>query len=378
MAWPDGLEKVRVLMTADAVGGVWQYTLDLAEGLRPHGVETTIALLGPAPSLDQWATSEGTGAKIILTDLPLDWTATGRGDVEKAGRAIARMARMIEADLVHLNSPALAADAGFNVPVAAICHSCVATWWEAVRGGPLPEEFIWRADLVRRGYAAADTILAPTAAFAQTTARVYDLAQVPIVVRNGRRAMEQSDTGAASEPFIFTAGRLWDEGKNFAAINRVAPRLPAPVLVAGPLNGPNGTWVDASHVQALGRLSDAQVAWYLSKRPIFVSMALYEPFGLTVLEAAQAGCALVLSDIPTFRELWEGAALFVDPNDDDALAEALTRLLRDREARAVLGHAARECAGAYTVDAMCAGVLNAYRSVLCPRPRQPSLEGAAA
>jgi hypothetical protein len=38
-----------------------------------------------------------------------------------------------------------------------------------------------------------------------------------------------------------------------------------------------------------------------------------EPFGLAVLEAAQAGCPLVLSDLPGFRELWDGAALFRRP-----------------------------------------------------------------
>ena len=51
----------------------------------------------------------------------------------------------------------------------------------------------------------------------------------------------------------------------------------------------------------------------MARTAVFVSPALYEPFGLAVLEAAQAGCALVLSDIPTFRELWDGVALFVAP-----------------------------------------------------------------
>ena len=40
----------RLLMTADAVGGVWTYALDLAAGLAPFGVETTLAVLGPAPA----------------------------------------------------------------------------------------------------------------------------------------------------------------------------------------------------------------------------------------------------------------------------------------------------------------------------------------
>ena len=68
-----------------------------------------------------------------------------------------------------------------------------------------------------------------------------------------------------------------------------------------------------AHLQPLGELDERTLAGCLSARPVFVSAARYEPFGLAVLEAAQAGCPLVLSDIPTFRELWDGAALFVDP-----------------------------------------------------------------
>jgi glycosyltransferase involved in cell wall biosynthesis len=181
-----------------------------------------------------------------------------------------------------------------------------------------------------------------------------------------------------AEQFVFTAGRLWDEGKNFAAIDRVASRLTVPVLAAGPLEGPNGTQLNAVHAKALGRLSGAEIAQHLSAKPIFISIARYEPFGLAVLEAAQMECALVLSDIPTFRELWGDAALFVDPSSESAIAEGIERLSQNPEARAALGRAARERADAYTVDAMSTGVLNTYHSVLCQRSPGSSLEGAAA
>jgi glycosyltransferase involved in cell wall biosynthesis len=377
MAWPNEKADLHVLMTADAVGGVWQYALDLSEGLRAHSVTTTIAVLGPSPSADQLAMAESTGAKLILTGLPLDWTARNRCEVEETSRTIAHIAAQVRPDLLHLNSPALAANAPFDVPVVAVCHSCVATWWQAVKGGSLPEEFAWRTELVAKGYGSSDRLLAPTLAFAQATAQAYGLAQTPTVVSNGRRSMPVGRS-VPDEHIIFTAGRLWDEGKNFAVIDRVASHLTVPVLAAGSLEGPNGTHVEAAHAKVLGRLSDAEIAQHLSARPIFISMARYEPFGLAVLEAAQMECALVLSDIPTFRELWEGAALFVDPSDESATVEVIDHLLQDPEGRAALGRAARERADAYTVDAMSAGVLNTYHSVLCQRSLMSSPEGAAA
>ena len=360
------LTGTRVLMTADAVGGVWTYALDLAGGLAAQGVETVLAVLGPAPAADQAEAARAvSGLRLLPTDLPLDWLADTPEEVEAAGTALAALAVEARADLVHLHSPALAAGAErFPAPVVASCHSCVGTWWGAVRGGPLPPDFAWRARLVALGCAEAGALIAPTAAFAAATARFYDLAEAPVVVRNGRRPSKPTAHGAA--PFAFTAGRLWDEGKNLHALDRAAARLAGsvPVLAAGPTDGPGGARIALRHARALGRLSGGDVARWLAERPVFVSAARYEPFGLSVLEAAQAGCALVLSDIPTFRELWDGAAEFVPAEDDGALADAIGRGARDPAHRARLAAAARARAGRYTVEAMAAGTAAVYQSLL--------------
>ena len=75
----------------------------------------------------------------------------------------------------------------------------------------------------------------------------------------------------------------------------------------------------------------------LSGKPVFISTARYEPFGLAVLEAAQFGCALILSDIPTFRELWNGCAIFIDPDDDVSAAKAIDILIQNPDLRSHLG-----------------------------------------
>jgi glycosyltransferase involved in cell wall biosynthesis len=362
-----GLTKV--LMTADAVGGVWTYALDLAAGLEERGVAITLAVLGPPPSDAQRREAKAVpGLRLIETGLRLDWTAENAEQVAEAGRALAALAVESDCDLVHLNNPALAAAARFPCPVIAVCHSCVSTWWDAVRGGDLPGDFAWRTDLVRQGYWAADLLLAPSAAFAQATSQAYALLEQPRVVHNGRASRPRSATSTgATEPFVLTAGRLWDEGKNVAALDRVADRLTSPVLLAGPTAGPNGAAVVLHHAEALGHVPTEALDTLFAARPVFASLALYEPFGLAVLEAAQAGCSLVLSDIPTFRELWDGAATFVDPRDEDGIASALGRLLADAAERDRLGRAAQEHAGRYTVTAMVDGVERAYRDVLARR-----------
>ena len=70
-------------------------------------------------------------------------------------------------------------------------------------------------------------------------------------------------------------------------------------------------------------LSDAGSVETAPFTAIYASPARYEPFGLGVLEAALSSCALVLGDSPTLREPWSDAALFVPPDDHDALLTAL-------------------------------------------------------
>jgi glycosyltransferase involved in cell wall biosynthesis len=364
------LAGARLFMTADSVGGVWQYALDAARGLAAHGVTTTLAVLGPDPTRDQLADAALVpGLDLLLTGLPLDWLAPSPAEIARTERTLAGLAADQGADIVHLNSPALGRSGCFDAPVLAFAHSCVATWWRACRSGPLPPDFAWRAELIGAGLAAADALVAPTAAFADALVRTYDLSRTPIVVHNGRGAQRprtRGGSGAAGPATAFTCGRLWDKGKNVSLLETIAADLPVTVEAAGPVQGPNGELIELRHVRSLGRLSDAAVAQRLASRPIFVSPTLYEPFGLAVLEAAQAGCPLVLSDIATFRELWDGAAIFADPRDPSAFASAIASLAADAARREALGAAARSHAGRYTPASFTAGLAAVYESLLVP------------
>jgi glycosyltransferase involved in cell wall biosynthesis len=371
----DG-SNLRVLVTADAVGGVWQYSVDLARGLSRLGIDTILAVMGPPPSETQIRDALAVpGLELIDTGLALDWLAQDGSTLRQAADGIAALARRTGVDLVQLNAPALAAEAEFPVPVVAVHHSCVATWWEAVHESPLPDDFAWRTALVRAGLHAADAVVAPTNAFAEAVRRRYDLAEAPRTVHNGRSPLDVS--GTAQHDFVLTAGRLWDEGKNLATLDAAAGRLGVPVRAAGPLKGPNGAEVMFDNIDCLGALGEAELTRWLSARPVFVSAALYEPFGLAVLEAAAAGCPLILSDIPTFRELWDGVAVFVEPRDERGFSDAISELVGDDFERAVLGRAASQRAQRYTPDAMASQMASLYRGLL-PAVRGPVLAARAA
>ncbi|WJM25962.1 glycosyltransferase family 4 protein [Novosphingobium resinovorum] len=359
---------MRILITIDAVGGVWQYGLDLARELAGAGAQPVLVVLGPAPDAAQRAEACCIpGIALIETQLPLDWLCDGPAPILAAGAAIADIAREMGTDLIQLNMPTLAAAGPFPVPTIAVTHGCVTTWWEAAkRGEDLASEYAWHRAMTGAGLRAADRVIAPTASHAHTVARHYALDRSPTVVHNGRSALSQQ----AEVPLphdVLTVGRLWDRVKRADLLDRVAARIEAPFRAAGATTGPHGERADLRNLVLLGQLDREGLGSRLATRPIFVSAASFEPFGLAVLEAAQAGCALVLSNIDTFRELWDGVALFAARDDEAAYAHAIEILLGDPDHRLRLGETARRRAGRYSPGAMANGMLDIYRQVLGER-----------
>ena len=343
-------------MTTDAVGGTWRYSVDLAEGLAERGVQTVLAVLGPSANLAQRAEAEAVpGLRLVDTGLPLDWTAATPTELAQASERLAGLAALISVSSVHLHAPALVGTARWPAPVVAVAHSCVATWWRAVRDGPMPDDLAWRSTATHAGLLSAQVVIAPTAAHAQATMAAYG--PVPMeVVHNGSRARPVSVR--PRRPGVLTAGRLWDGGKAADWLDRAAPGLDVPVLAAGPTRSPDGSEVRFNHLQLLGTLAPDALAAERAGATVFASMARYEPFGLAVLEAAQSGMALVLSDTPGFRELWDGAAIFVA--QEAGLLPALRHALAAPEPWA---KRAQERARRYTIEKMAAGTLAVHRGV---------------
>jgi glycosyltransferase involved in cell wall biosynthesis len=101
----------------------------------------------------------------------------------------------------------------------------------------------------------------------------------------------------------------------------------------------------AERVIALSGVSEADLAALYHQARGFLYPSLVEGFGLPLLEAMSAGVPVVASDIPVFREVAEGAALFVPTDDTRAWIEAISAL-QDPTRRAALIEAGREHAAA--------------------------------
>jgi glycosyltransferase involved in cell wall biosynthesis len=344
----------RILMTGDTAGGVWTFTMELAEALGAHGVEVALAALGGPPSRSQRAEA----ARIANLDLlesgfRLEWMDDPWRDVEESGRWLLDLEEQYAPDAVHLNSFGHGA-LPWRTPVLVTAHSCVLSWWQAVKGCAAPDSWDRYRAVVSETLHAADAVTAPSRAMADAIAEHYGRQNCE-VIPNGRSPSRFAR--AVKEPFILTAGRLWDEAKNVKAVAAAAARIDWPVYAAGEAPGEMPPCV------MLGRLgSDTLADWY-ARAAIYALPARYEPFGLSALEAALSGCALALGDIPSLREVWGGTAVFVPPEDTRALEEALQGLIRNPERRQRMADAAQERAMTYTPRRMVERYLAAYQSV---------------
>ncbi|OLP62085.1 hypothetical protein BJF93_01125 [Xaviernesmea oryzae] len=342
-----GARPLRLLMTLDAVGGVWRYAMDLASELKVQGVATVFVGFGPPPGGSERRQAQAIG-ELVWLDESLDWLCEGPQALSGVGPALSRLAEIHNVDVLHLNLPTQAVGLDTARPVLVVSHSCVPTWFAAVRGSGPPQGWDWHVAMNREGLLRADAVVSPSASHARALGFTYGAEIKATVVENATRLNE---TILPRDQRVFAAGRWWDEGKNGAMLDEAAAMALWSVEMAGPLTGPNGQSLTLSHAKGLGVLPHCGAMARLASAGIVASPSLYEPFGLAALEGARSGAALVLSDIPTYRELWDDAALFAPPDDPQAFARAINRLTLDSDLRGELGERARLRARRFTPQA---------------------------
>ena len=333
---------MKVLLATDTVGDVFAYTVELASTLEAGGVEVIVATMGPRLRREQ---RELLPAKVHESGYRLEWMEDSWVDVAAAGRWLLILEEEERPDVVHLCSYAHGA-LPFKAPKVVVAHTSVLAWWRAVHGSDAPAEWGHYREQMAAGLAGADAVVAPTMAMLKELVRDADLRpSFATVIRNGLAPpTAASDVGKSA--LVLGAERRWDPAKNLATLDAAAARLAWPVTVAGDL-GPTGR---LRFAESTGSLGSSALSELRRSASIFAAPTVYEPSGLGILAAARERCALVLSYIPSLRELWTDAAIFVQPNDERALHEVLESLIEDRHLRGQLAERAQRRAGELSIQ----------------------------
>jgi glycosyltransferase involved in cell wall biosynthesis len=168
--------------------------------------------------------------------------------------------------------------------------------------------------------------------------------------------------------------------KGHDVLLRAVARLADPTIVVwcagdgaerAALEAQRGALGLADRVRFLGRVDD--VAELLAGADVCVMPSRHEGLGVAALEAMAAGLPVVASRVGGLPEaIVDGeTGCLVPPDDADALAGALARLVADRELRCALGAAGAARARArFSMDAMAAGTLAVYRRLAAREARR--------
>jgi len=300
-------------------------------------------------------------------------------------RQVKKLLRQQQFDVIHLHEPMTPA-----LPLAALRHaplcpkSLIVGTFHAYRessasyycGKPILQRFFERLDgRIAVSSAACDHI-------ASYFAGDY------VIIPNGIEVKRFGD--AQIEPWpcyqdaklnILFVGRL-EKRKGFRfllrAFQRVKVLMPQTrLIVVGAYDEDDGqSFVEyvrehqLADVCFVGWVSDEDLPRYYRSCHIFCAPSIgFESFGLILLEAMAAGKPIVTCDIPGYRtvmaDVQEG--LMVPPEDEEALAQALIRLLREPAARQVMGQRGRAKAQAYAWERVSEQVLIYYQELMAQR-----------
>jgi glycogen synthase len=341
---------MRILVTADTVGGVWTYTRELISGLIHRGHSVVLVSFGRNPTDDQilWTRAFPSEAfQYYPTEFPLEWMQDAEFGIAESFKYLKKLIRETAPDVLHLSQfcyGSLACD----IPKIVIAHSDVSSWWKAVHGDTPPASnwFDWYAEVVTKGLANADAVVAPTRWMLEQVLEHYHFSGPGFVIHNGRTP-GLFNSGLNKINCALTVGRLWDEGKQISLllereqavhVEIVGPKAhPGTIRSNRPLSPKPGLKISDAR-------SEAELSETFSQASIYVGTSRYEPFGLTLVEAALSRCALIANDIPVFHELWEDCAFYFERNDPDALASAIRELSSNRALRESYADRAYECA----------------------------------
>ncbi len=174
------------------------------------------------------------------------------------------------------------------------------------------------------------------------------------------------------------------EGPTILFVGRHEPRKGLEVLLAAfadlPVDvrlwigsdGPETSRLQAAYagdprIEWLGRITDAEKASRLRGADVFCAPSLRgESFGVVLLEAMAAGCAIVASELPGYANVARSGrdALLVPPGDPSVLTDALQRLLTEPGTAAQLVASGTERAAGFSMERLAAIYLDVYRTVV--------------
>lgn len=265
--------------------------------------------------------------------------------------ALPRRARAAHADVLHHPLPALARAA--SCPQVVTVHDLA---FERLPDHFTPAFRRWASLTHRRAAGGADAVICVSQTTRRDALARWGLEGAKIVVAAHGPGQELAVRGMRMGHFLYVGDD--EPRKNLALLLDAHARYRAQageaaldLVLAGSAR---------AEQEGVRCEPEPDLAALLGGAAALVHPALHEGFGLTPLEAMQAGVAVIAARSPGLTETCADAVLYVDPYDSGALAHELRRVAADAALRAMLAARGRERAAAFSWRASARAHIEAY------------------
>ena len=364
---------MRIVVTADTFSAVWTYARELVSGLVTQGAQVVLVSFGdiPLPEQSAWMQSLH-GLEYHPTAFRLDWMQEGEQDFHAAQEYLCQIVHDTRPDILHLNQLSFGA-LPVTTPRVVTAHGDVITWWLAIHGKePARSTWLdWYRQTIIAGMQRAEAVVTASYWMSEMLRVAYGSHFAGHVISAGRNPI-YFNPFVAKEELVLAIGRLWDSGKQVSLLTQHSHKLPVCIVGADnpipaptlPIRADVKVSTGVHEVSVKGAQTESQLRNLYSKSTVFAATSRYDPTGLASIEAAFSRCALVVNDIPVYRELWGDAALYFERNDGESLAEVLHQLDQDREMARLYGtRAYNRARERFTARRMVDELLHLYRQI---------------
>jgi glycosyltransferase involved in cell wall biosynthesis len=284
-------------------------------------------------------------------------------------------------DVVHILGPTKFVPNG--VPLVATIHDLFPMDPSMGLSSEMRRRFPAR---VMRQLRSASAIVCPSTYVAGTIRETFPwytgpIAVTPLAASDAFVPTELSDSvrkrHGIRDRFVLFVGRV-DPRKNIPRMLRAWSLLPADVrsnsqfvlLVAGDqeslkrMQQEHASILSDPSIRLIYELPSDEMIQLMSSARALVFTTLGEGFGLPVIEAMKCGCPVITSSLTSLPEVGGDAALYVDPTEEEAIAEAIERVLTQDELVATMRAKGLEQSKRFTWHETAKKTVDVYRSIM--------------
>src|SRR5215472_7668251 len=359
------------------MSGSWTFARELVIGLVTRGVRVTLVSFGDIPLPDQTSWMDHLhGLDYHPTAFRLEWMQEAEEDLPESSAFLMSLVEELRPDILHLNQFCYG-NLPVDIPRVVMAQGDLITWTQAVHDAPTRPGYSlnWYRRTVLNGLACADAVVAPSAWMLDRISTCYTTPRRGQVIYPGRNPIFFNPY-VSKDDCVLAVGRLVDASKQVFLLTQQPHPLPVCIVGAEqtvpmprvPIRADVKVDLEETCVAVRGPQTDAQLRALFSKAAIYAATARYEPLGMSALEAAFSRCAIIANDIPSYREIWQDAALYFRRNDAASLAENIRLLNEDRATRRAYAEMAYARAREhFTTKRMIDHCLELYRGLIASK-----------